>query len=187
MKNGMKFPPPNRASQRGISMVELSVVLVVVALISAAVFFGLQANARRIEVQDNTSQITEIAAELKKNFGRNNQYGVLTTALAVQSRAIPEQLRVTATTAQNSYGGLVTTVVSPAATCTLAGACADLLWPSVPQNQCMDLVIGTSNVARVVDVGGTAVKVLDGQLNMATLATQCEAAASTAITYSVGR
>lgn len=187
MKNGMKLSRATRASQRGISMVELSVVLVVVALISAAVFFGLQANARRIEVQDNTSQITEIAAGLKKNFGRNNQYGILTTALSVQSRVIPEQLRVTPLTAQNSYGGLITTLVSAPAICTLAGACADLTWPSVPQNQCIDLVIGTSNVARVVTVGAAVVKPLDGQLNIANLAAACEAAVNVPVIYALGR
>jgi len=173
-----------RSMQRGISMVELSVVLVVVALISVAVFFGLQANTRRIEVSDNTSQITELAAELKKKFGRSNQYGALTTAIAVQSRAVPEQLRLTATTAGNSYGGAV--VIAPAA-CTAAADCAQIDWPNVPQNQCMDLVLGTQNVARQVQVAGTDVKALDGAIVVATLATQCESADNVPVSYRIGR
>lgn len=175
---------PVRSAQRGVTMIELSVVLVVAALLSAAVFFGLQANQRRVELSDNTAAVTEIAAEIKKKFGRSNQYGTMTTALAVQSRAIPEQLRVTATTAQNSYGGVI--AIAPVL-CATANDCASISWPSVPQAQCMDLVIGTQAGARTVLVGGTAVKPVDGQLNIATLATQCELADTTLIEWRVGR
>lgn len=173
-----------RRMQKGYSMVELTVVLVVISLIGAAVFFGLQSNTRRIEVGDNGSQVLEIMAELKKKFGRSNQYGAMTTALAVQSRAIPEQLRVTATTAQNSYGGVIT--VAPA-TCVTANDCATITWPGVPQAQCMDFVIGTQSGARTLSVGGTAVKPLDLALNMATLATQCEAAATSPVVFTISR
>lgn len=173
-----------RRMQKGYSMVELTVVLVVISLIGAAVFFGLQSNARRVEVGDNGSQVLEIMAELKKKFGRNNQYGMMTTALAVQSRAIPEQLRVTPTTAQNSYGGPITVA---AATCVTPNDCATITWPGVPQAQCMDFVIGTQAGARTVNVGGTIVKPLDLALNMATLATQCEAAATAPVVFTISR
>lgn len=184
-----------RALQRGISMVELSVVLVVVALISSAVFFGLQSNTRRIEVQDNVSQITEIAAGLKKNFGRANQYSALTTtpatgaALAIRARVIPEQLRVGATAvAQNSYGGTIGIVTEGAAACGTADACATIQWPSVPTAQCMDVVIGVEPGARVVTIDGTSVKALNGQLNLGTLATECDdGTAMHTVNFTVGR
>lgn len=173
-----------RGTQGGMSMIELSVVLVVVALISAAVFFGLQSNTRRIETQDNIAALTEISAEIKKKFGRANQYGIMTTALAVQSRAVPEQLRLTSTTAQNSYGGAIT--IAPA-TCIAANDCGDITWPSIPQAQCMDVVIGSQAGARRITVGGVVVKALDAQLNIATLATQCEAANTADMVFTVGR
>ena len=173
-------------AQKGVTMIELSIVLVIAGLLAAAVFLAFQSNARRVSVGDNTALITETAAELKKKFGLTNQYGAVTTALAVQSRAIPDQLRIpTTATAQNGYGGLIT--VAPA-TLTQANDAALLTWSSVKQSECIDLVIGTSDTARRIEVpAGTAVKPTDGVLNLATLATQCELAANTDIVFAVGR
>jgi prepilin-type N-terminal cleavage/methylation domain-containing protein len=175
----------SRRHVRGLTMVELSVVLVIGALLLAAVFIGFRANQARSEVRLNTSLVTEIAAELQAKFGRTGQYANTTVALAVQSRAIPEELRVAGTnTAQNGYGGLIALA---AQTCTVANDCLDLTWPQVPQSQCMDLVIATQSVARRITVNGVAVKALDGVLNLATLATNCEAVGAPAVVFSVGR
>jgi type II secretory pathway pseudopilin PulG len=178
------FKAPMKKLQRGISMVELSVVLVVVALISAGVFYGMKANQRRVEIQDNVGQITEMAAELKKKFGRSNQYGAVTTALAVQSRAVPEQLRTTPTTAQNSYGGAIQ--VAPS-TCSTVNDCVDIIWPGIPRDQCMDLIIGAQGGARFIDIGGVAVKPLDDDLDIGVLAGSCEAGLASAMIFRIGR
>ena len=174
-----------RRRQRGLTMVELSVVLVIAALLIAAVFTALRSNQRRVELRDNQAMVTQIVSDLQGKFGRTGQYANTTLALAVQSRAIPEELRVAGTnTAQNGYGGLIALA---AQTCTVANDCLDLTWPQVPQAQCMDLVIGTQNVARRVQVNGVDVKALDGVLNLATLATNCEAAGVVPVIYSIGR
>lgn len=167
-------------------MLELSIVLVLVSVVAFAAFVGYQRNARRVSVKDNTSLITETSAELKKKFGMTNNYGNVTTALAVQSRAIPEELRIPGTnTAQNSYGGLITAVP---ATLTQPNDAVQLDWNLVKQAECIDLVIGVNDVARRIEVpAGTAVKATDGMLNLATLATQCELAANTAIVLFIGR
>jgi len=175
-----------RATQRGFTMLELSVVLVIAGVLAAATFIGFQTNTRRNSVRENTGLITEAAAELKKKFGLTNTYGAVTTALAVQSRAIPEQLRIpTTNTAQNSYGGLIT--VAPG-TLTQVNDVAVMTWSAVKQGECMDLVIGTADTARRIEVpAGTAVKPTDGVLNLATLATQCESAPNVDVVLSVGR
>jgi len=174
-----------RRRQRGLTMVELSVVLVIAALLIAAVFTGLRGNQRRVELQNNATLITQIASALRAQFGRTGRYANTTLALAVQSRAIPEELRIgTGTTAQNGYGG--TLGLAPA-TCAVANDCLDLTWPRVPQAQCMDLVIGTQSVARRIQVNAVDVKALDGQLNLANLATNCEAAGAPTVIYSIGR
>ena len=172
-------------AQKGVTMIELSIVLVVAGLLAAAVFLAFQGNTRRVSVADNTSLITETAAELKKKFGLTGTYASVTTALAVQSRAIPEQLRVPATnTAQNGYGGLITTLPT---TLVVANDAVALLWPSVKQNECIDLVINTQNVARRITVGAVVVKPTDGALNLATTATNCELAPSVNVTFDIGR
>ena len=174
-----------RRRQRGLTMVELSVVLVIAALLIAAVFTGLRGNQRRAELQHNATLITQIASALRAQFGRTGQYANTTLALAIQSRAIPEELRIgTGATAQNGYGG--TLGVAPA-TCAVVNDCLDLTWPRVPQAQCMDLVISTQSVARRIQVNAVDVKALDGTLSLANLATNCEAVGAPAVIYSIGR
>ena len=172
--------------QRGFAILELTIAIILVSLLSAAAIFGYQANQRRTDMRDNSQAITETAAELQKKFGMNNQYGAVTTAIAVQSRAIPQQLRVTGTnTAQNSYGGLVTAAPS---TLTSANDSVALTWPNVPQSQCVDLVQATHQTARRVQVAGVVVKATDtAQPVVATLATQCESADRVDIIYDIGR
>ena len=181
----------SRKSQAGISMVELSVVLVIVALLSAAIFIGLQSNSRRVEVQDNVGQITEVAAGLRKSFGRSNTYSQLTVAngtrLAITSRIIPAQLRDgVAATAKNSYGGAISVAVNDA-DCLVAAACVDLTWAQIPQAQCVDLVLGVEAGARIVKVSGVVIKPLNGAVSLDLLSQNCEAAAQVPMILVIGR
>lgn len=171
--------------QRGMSLIEITIVMIVAALVATAAVFGFQNLQRRNEVQDNVTQIVEIGAELQRKFGVNNQYGAVTTAVGVRSRTIPPQLRVgTTDTATNSYGGLITLA---AGTITVTNDVVQLAWNNVPQSQCVDLVIATSNVARRISVAGTVVKADGAPLNAATLIAQCESALRVVLLYEIGR
>lgn len=175
-----------RSKQRGISMLEIGVGLIIMAGLAYVVFNAFENNSRRSEIQNNTNYITTIAADLKKKFGINNQYGSVTTNVLVRSRTIPQELHNTAVagTALNTYGGNITAAVS---TLTVANDSVTLTWATVPSRQCFDLVVGTQGVARRVQVAGTDVKPTDGALNLATLTTQCESADTVDIAYFVGR
>lgn len=171
--------------QRGMTLIEITIVMIIAALVATAAVFGFQNLQRRNEIQDNVSQIVEIAADLQRKFGVNNQYGAVTTAVGVRSRTIPSQLRVPGTdTAANSYGGAITLT---AATITATNDVVQLSWGNVPQSQCVDLVIATSNVARRISVAGTVVKADGAALVPATLIAQCETALRVAVLYEIGR
>lgn len=175
----------NKRRQRGITLVEVTIVMILAALLAAAAVFGYQKNQRRTEIRDNTSLIIEVSTELQRKFGMNNQYGAVTTAIAVQSRTIPQELRATATTANNSYGGAIT--IAPVNLTGTDDGVA-LTWANVPQSQCVDLVLGAHNVARRVRVAGTTVKTLDAaQVTAADLATQCVTADRVDVIFDVGR
>lgn len=176
----------NRKSTRGFALLELTIAIILVSLLAAAAIFGYQSNQRRTETRDNTTAIIETAAELQKKFGINNQYGAVTTAIAVQSRSIPANLRIAGTnTAQNTYGGAIT---AAPVTLTTANDSIAVTWANVPQSQCIDLVQNAHQVARRVRVATVVVKVLDAaNPTVATLATQCETADRVEVIFDIGR
>jgi type II secretory pathway pseudopilin PulG len=174
-----------RAAQRGLSMVELALVLIVASLILAAAFYGFSQQQRQVEVQENQAAISKIVSTLQSMYGKTGTYGDVTTAIAIQARAIPPNLRIgTGNTAQNSYGGSVT--VAPV-NCVTTNDCMTLTWAGVPSAQCAELVLGTQSFVRRVVIGTTTIKALDGVLNQATLATTCDGALNLDLIFTFGR
>lgn len=173
-------------TQRGFALLELTIAIILVSLLAGAAVFAYQSNQRRTETRENTTAVIETAAELQKKFGINNQYGAVTTAIAVQSRAIPPNIRVVGTnTAQNSYGGAVT---AAPVTLTTANDSIALTWSNVPQSQCIDLVQSAHQTARRVRVATVVVKATDAAApTVATLATQCETADRVDVVFDIGR
>lgn len=176
----------NRTQQNGFALLELTIAIILVSLLAAAAIFGYQANQRRSETRENLTALIETAAELQKKFGITNQFATVTTAIAVQSRSIPANLRIVGTnTAQNTYGGLIT---AAPVTLTTANDSLALSWANVPQSQCIDLVMGAHQIARRVRVATVVVKATDTALPVpATLATQCETADRVDVVFDIGR
>jgi type II secretory pathway pseudopilin PulG len=174
-----------RAAQRGLSMVELALVLIVASLILAAAFYGFSQQQRQVEVQENQSAISKIVSTLQSMYGKTGTYGDVTTAIAIQARAIPPNLRIgTTNTAQNSYGGAVT--VAPV-NCVTTNDCMTLSWGGVSPSQCAELILGVQSYVRRVQIGATEIKALDGVLNQATLATTCDGAGPHNLIFTFGR
>jgi hypothetical protein len=96
---------------------------------------------------------------------------------------IPPSTHVTATTANNKYSGAITLVDNSLTT----PGTALLTYANVPAEECSGIVNGTQSLARQMAVAGTEVKPLDGQINLATLNTQCISAANVAITWTISR
>jgi len=175
----------NRRRQAGDFMLSLVVALILVAIILGKVFMSYRDSARNEQNSAFTSSITTIAGALQKNFGHNNLYGSLTTAIAVKSGAFPRNLRDgTADTASNLWGGTLTVVPG---TITANNDVANLAATKVPSIQCFDIVSATQSVARRITVGSSTVKAADATLDVNALATACEAASDATVTWSIGR
>lgn len=180
-----RFGRVGRMAQRGLSMLEISLVLIVIAIILVAVYIGFQQNQRRAEINENVSNITQIISTAQARFGKTGGYTGLTTAIAVQTRLIPDNLRIVGgNTAQNSYGGLL--AVTPV-TCVTAGDCLELQWTRTPSSQCAEIVMAVVNSVRRVNVGANNIKPLDGVLGVAALGTQCDSAANIDLVFTIGR
>lgn len=183
LKSNMKH---GTSRQRGFAALEFGLVLLVVAILIVAAVMFYRSNLRKTSVNNNVAQILATAGAARSNYGQQNQYANLTTAIAVQGNLIPADLRDgAAATATNSFGGAI--VVAPA---TLTGATPDavqLTWPSVTADQCSDIVMGIQAEGRRVAVAGTDVKPTDGAVNIATVTTQCDSAANVTIDLYVGK
>lgn len=152
-----------KKAQKGITLVEVSIGLIIAAIIAAAAFAAFQNNSRRTAVRDNINVITEVAAELKNKFGRSNSYATLTTQGAVRGVVVPPDLRDVGDTAVNSYGGPIE--FYPAQINTVNDSAA-LVWRQVPVNQCTDLILGVEGSAREIGIYTQGAAPAAGPINM---------------------
>lgn len=147
-----------KKAQQGITLVEVSVGLLIAAIVAAAAFVAFQDNSRRQEVRENVADITVQITEAKQKFGRTVAYENLTTGLALQSGTIDQF---------NSYGGNVclngalagTAIDGTYDACGAGNAAggpndiAVLQWRNIPEEQCLDLVTSTLDGSREMYVG----------------------------------
>lgn len=175
-----------RHTQQGITLIEVSIGLLIAAIVAAAAFVAFQSNSRRQEVQENVAEISVQIGEAQQKYGRTVNFDGVITTLAINSGTI-EQL--------NSYGGLVCltgsnnfvpadglpTALSGNTTCPTADNAtapantniAVLQWMEVPTSQCIDLVTATLDGARDVYVGTTNVRA-NGVNNVANIQDACD-------------
>ncbi len=170
--------------QRGF-IISVLLALVVGAIIAVIFYNQYSDSNKKVRVEAAVGEITPIIASAQKVYGSVNQYGAVTTAIAVRTGVIPERMRVgTGTTAQNRYYGAVT--FTPA-TITTANDSLTLGYDRVAKDDCQELVINLIPLARRIQVGTTDVKPADAQINVATLATACDAAATSLLNVTFGR
>lgn len=183
----------NAKRQRGITIVEVSIGLIIAAILAAAAYVAFENNNRRNAVKSNVNTLTEMGAELKTKFGRTNRYGQVNTEVAIQSSTVPPDLRdegAVPPTAANTYGGQI--LVLPTQVQTPNDA-VQVVWDNVPTDQCVDLVVGVEPAVREIFIqnpatggiaaagGVSAIKDESGpivELDVGQLAADCEAQAT---------
>lgn len=153
----------SRRQQRGITLIEVSIGLIIAAIIAAAAFIAFQNNSRRAEVRDNVRDITEIISETKQKVGLTTGYAGFVTADA-QSYALVNA------EALNSYEGAILLEAKVAANPDLA----QLTWGDVPEDQCGDLVLSSlEGITAVAGNNDTDVDVINGNLTLAEVTAVC--------------
>lgn len=148
----------NRRQQRGITLIEVSIGLIIAAIIAAAAFIAFQNNSRRAEVRENATNIAEISSEVRTKFIRTNRAVEVETPAALQSANIFDPL---GGQARNSYGGAVT-FAEDAGVVTMS-------WAGVETDQCVDLVSNIlSGGITTVTIGTTALTQVSTTANIQT-------------------
>lgn len=174
-----------RSSQRGVSIISVLLGMVISAAVVAVVYDQFSDSQRKSRIEAATSEIATMVASAQKVFGTSNQYGAVTTAIAIQSGVVPDRLRVAGTTtAQNKYNGAIT--FAPA-TITTTNDSLTLTYGNVEQADCQDISLSVDRLARRLQVGAQTPKANDSMINVPTLATACDAAARSNIAITFGR
>lgn len=144
-----------RRKQSGITLIEVSIGLIIAAIVAAAAFIAFQNNARRTEVQDNIKQITEVISETKQKVGSTTGYTGLNNEVAAQLAIL------TADDVVNSYGeGIILAVDATDENL------AVLTWPNVEGDQCSDITLAIANGVTSITGVDAAVPVTNGQLTL---------------------
>lgn len=158
-----------RRKQSGITLIEVSIGLIIAAIVAAAAFIAFQNNARRTEVQDNIKQITEVISETKQKVGINGGADGYTGLTAEASPALLVSLGVLQSVDQpNSYGQPITIVGTNADTAVLS-------WDGVEGDQCLDIVLSVGEGAAAIANGavGTWDLATNGPMSLANASTVC--------------
>lgn len=125
-----------RRKQSGITLIEVSIGLIIAAIVAAAAFIAFQNNARRTEVQDNIKQITEVISETKQKVGSTSGYTGLTNAVAAQLAIL--KVDADGNPLPNSYNGTITIAEVDANN-------ASLTWSDVEGDQCTDIMLAVAS------------------------------------------
>lgn len=189
-----------RKRQAGITLIEVSIGLIIAAIVAAVAFIAFQNNARRNEVRENITAITETIAEAKQKFGRTNQYTSLngkndTTDPAIISATINKNIAASG----NSYGVkpiLYGSGIDGKVEATPTGNYATLAWGGIPADQCYDIISAVAQATNsiyvvnsaTVSIGGasgTSVVSTTGTLNAATATAACNTITTSGSLYLV--
>lgn len=163
-------------AERGISFIPILLGLVIVALFTVVVVNQYNDSVRTTRIEGAKSEITTIISNAQRSYGAARQFAAVTTPMAINGNIIPANMRVGAG-AQNVYDQAVLLV---AQTCAVAGDCLRLTYPTAP-GDCQEVVLAALPFTRLITVGTTVVRPLDGAINMASLNTACNVAAAASV------
>lgn len=172
-------------AHRGFSLVELSIVLIIGVALIAVALKVVPSMLTDSHVAAEAKELPMIMTRVQRMFANRPNYTGLGTALAISNNVFPSDRVVNATTVNNQFGGTITT--NPATLITTADA-AQLIYTSVPEDVCKELIPQVESYMRIIDVNGTSVK-QDGQISdLTAIGTQCTSGGSNnTITYTFGR
>lgn len=151
-----------RTKQAGITLIEVSIGLIIAAIVAAVAFIAFQNNSRRNEVRENVAAITEVIAEAKQKFGRTGTFGELGKPVVENTNpdiAVTSGVISSLQASQgNSYGGgvrLYNSTLTGQSGAGLTAEYATLFWGQVTANQCYDIVSSLAGASLDIYVDAT--------------------------------
>lgn len=165
-----------KKKQKGFSLLELIVVLVIIVILGVAVYANFGTARSGALTQQATQGALGVVSAISRNFP-NPSYGTdganLVNTIVKQA---PKNLVNTATTPntlRDPWGNAITVVAAN------SGSNYVITFAGVPTDECNPFVRAVAENFRAVSVGSTEVKAAGAALNSTALDTACGAATAT--------
>lgn len=172
--------------QRGVTLIELSIVILIAGLLAALVGLILPNILASIRANKITDAFDSAVPAIQTAYQNRTSYNGLTTAQVAQNRWMGTGL--TEVAAGVPTGNLLTQwgqlTFAPAAN----GTQAQGTLTAIPSRECIKISNAmASDQYLTVNVNGTAVKAAAGDLDLTTAGTQCNANNANTIVFTFGR
>jgi len=168
--------PQKNRKQKGFSMIELMLALVIIGMLSVPIYFIFKQASESAQTENEISNVNGIAASIRKAWRSSSDFSALTNAVLITRKAVPEKMDAgDGTNLINLWGGSVT--VSATDPSGAAGQTAfQIAYTNVPASACLDFVSGVQSAFSTVNVAGTDIKTTATAYDQNTAVTQCSAA-----------
>ena len=164
----------SKSLQRGFSMIELMLALVVIGVLAGSIFYIYNSLTASAKTENEISGINGMAANIRRAWKSSSDFSALSTSTMITRKAVPEKM-INGTKLMNTWSGDVT--VTPSGPDGGAGTNAwKITYNLVPVEACLDLVSGVQTAFSAIKVGGTAVKTTTTPFNQSQAVTSCSPA-----------
>jgi prepilin-type N-terminal cleavage/methylation domain-containing protein len=157
--------------QRGFSLLEVALVLVVILLGAGAILSAYTGTKSAADANNESKNINTILAGVKRIYAGTRGYTGLANTVLINGGGAPTNM-ISGTNLTNAYGGAVT--VAPTNISGGTNNAFTITYAGVPGPDCTALVNQVSQTFSVIVVGTTNVKTLAApQLDVPGLTTAC--------------
>lgn len=162
-------------AQRGMTLIELTLVLVVGGLIIFGALSQFRSTNQSGQVSNEAKAAQAIIAGVRSLYPGLSTYTGLSEAQLISANKVPTSM-VHGTALKHSWNGAVT--VAPNGT-----AGFDITYAAVPSASCIEFVSSIAAGFNTVKVGATTVKATNAALDSAATTTACTAASTASIVF----
>lgn len=174
------------AKQKGLTLIELLIALVIGAAILFGVFYVAQVVSKKNKVSEAVQSMNTITADVSGLYQSVGNYAGISGVALINNGKIPASM-VSGTTIQNQFGGtIVPTSISFNGGTNNA---VNYAYSNVPKDSCSNLVQALAGTFDRITVGGTVVlnkstgTLAGTQLNVNSLGTACNATPQVTINF----
>lgn len=166
--------------QRGYSLVELSIVVAIIALLIYGVVKLVNGVIADHKANAELSEMPTIITKIQKIYANRPNFSGATQAILVNNNAFPADWVVAGSTnLVNRWSGTVTLAVATIGA--IANNAITLTTAGVPDSECKSIVPGMDDSVRTTTVNGTVVKQDKQQSDPALTGTSCNTGSNTIV------